>query len=202
MTTLTIKGIEYNIDFIEDSHEYYVNGTKVPCVSNYLSDVLSNNEPIPEYAMPAVKRGVVFHKIIALDLTCGVDIQSIDEGLKGYWDSYQLFKSEHTLIPDAVEGIIYNPVENVCMTLDYRGILDCSKSLVDWKTGGMYAKYRAQLGGYYRGAVECFGFIPELLAAVQIFKNGKKAKVHEYDINDCSHRWGSIHEVYNMRRER
>lgn len=202
MTTLIIRGVEYQIDFKEDTHEYFVNGDKVPCVSNILSDVLSNNEPIPEYAMPAVKRGVLFHKIISLDLLGGVEVESIDEKLKGYWESYSLFKEEHVLVPKHIEQVMYNPIENICMTLDYGGLYDTARSLLDWKTGGMYAKYKAQLGGYYRGALECFGYIPEIILDVQLFKNGKIAKPHIFEISECTQRWDSIYNVYGYKREK
>jgi hypothetical protein len=202
MTILTINGNTYEVDFIEDGHKYIVNGELAPCVSNILSDVLKNNEPIPEYAMPAVKRGVLFHKIIQLDLTCGVSVESIDEQLKGYWDSYNLLKADYKFTPKYIEQVMYNPVENRAMTLDYGGGVDDLRTLLDWKTGGIYPYYKAQLGGYYRGASECFGYVPEALANAQILKNGKKGKMLTFPIKECVTRWDAINRVYDMKREK
>ena len=196
---------DYKIEFIEDGHKYFVNGVEKVCLSNILSDVLSNNEPIPKYAYPAMARGTAMHKVIEMDLTTGVDPTSIDEELKGLWESYCQLKEELQLVPEMIEKKIYSPSRDYCFTLDYKGIAQRSHHLIDWKTGEMYPKYQAQLGGQYLGLLD---FFPDMaydnysLGCGQLFKDGKKGKFHEYLEVEARDDFECIKHVYDIKRRK
>jgi len=187
-----------NLEFDEPTHTYKVDGVVKPSVSKKISRVLKNDAPIPEYALEAVKKGVAFHKIIRIDLTTGIDHTSIDPKLKGWWESYCLLKEDAKLVPEFVEYPLYDHKTDTCMTIDYIGKAYSKNVMWDWKTGGLYKSYRAQLGGYHSGIYNVLERNIPSIACVQLFKDGKKGKVKEYDPIECIRDWDSVNRIYNI----
>jgi hypothetical protein len=194
---------EYEIKFIDEGHEYFVNGEKVPCISDINKVILlSSFKDIPEYILKnAALRGDIVHKIIQMDLTFGLDESSVDEKIKGFYESYKLFKEDNHLEPKMVEMKFYCPSLNYCFTLDYKGKCNNLNSLIDWKTGSVYdeVKYRAQVGGQYNGLLDYFEDDLEQVGVVQLYKNGKRGKGIWYNKEQALFDWKSIKRVYDMR---
>lgn len=190
------------LEFKEDNHEYKWDGVVVPSVSQKINKVLNNNEDIPEYAKKYAEIGTNAHKIIQLDLTLGVDLSSIDEKLKGFILSYLLLKEECKFEPEQVEYRLYNKEENTAMTLDYLGKVKGARSLLDWKTGGIYKKYRPQMGGYLNGLHKSVGIVPDYVYLAQLFKTGKKGILIKLDFDEIYSDWYSVNRIYNIMTER
>lgn len=183
----------HRIDFDEEKHEYYVNGILKPSVSQIISSVLDNGSPIPEYAWAAIEKGTYVHKAIKMWFMGKLDEDSIDESAKGYFNSFKKWYKKSGLKMELVEQILYNPAGDYCMTLDYASGDSC---LIDWKTGQIYAKYSAQLGGYADGYEIYSGKTVKKLSCVQLLKNGIIAKEHIYDLGECVLDWRSINRIY------
>jgi hypothetical protein len=196
---------DYEIKFIEETHEYFVNGVKVECISDINKEVLvSKLKDIPEFVLKkAGARGDAVHRMIQFDLFNALDESTVDEKLKGYYDSYRLFKEGKVIEPLLVEKRMYNPEKNYCFTLDFYGKVDSLKKLWDWKTGSVYdeVKYKAQVGGQLDGLLKYGIEGINYCGCVQLFKNGKIAKEHVYNNEEILEDWKCVKRVYDLRRK-
>mgnify|MGYP001586741226 CR=1 FL=1 len=190
--------MEYNIELCEENHTYKVNGMIKPSVSHKINLVMNGGNPIPDYAIDSVQKGTMVHKIIKLGFTTGVDIESIDERFKGWYDSFSQLKEELHLRAKCVEKIFYDDISDTCMTVDYVGHADFAAHLIDWKTGGLYKKYRAQMGGYCACASKIFKHTEFKVALGQIFKDGKKGRLVYLDKEECIKDFESVNRIYNI----
>lgn len=196
---------DYHIDFISEGHEYYVNGVRKPCLSDQIYDLIQINDfdKIPPHILAnAALTGTRIHKAIELDLTVGVNFNDLHDSIKGLFTSYLLYKEENKLEPELVEKKLYCPSKDYCLTLDFKGKSLGRRILVDWKKGGIYKTYRAQIGGQLRGLMDYFDEPFEYCACVQLFKNGKIAKEHIYDQKEALLDFDSINRVYNLKHKK
>ena len=192
----------YKIEFDEERHLYYVDGKLTPSVSQIIRNVLKNDEPIPDYAKPAMERGTYIHKVIHKALTSNLDESSIDKSVIGYFDSWKLWYKECGLKMELSEKILYEPEGDYCLTIDYVGKDSAGgRHLLDWKTGQIYSTYGPQLGGYEVGYIANY-LSPVKIACIQLFKNGIIAKTHYYDDFECMEDWNAINRVYKLRKKK
>ena len=208
--------MKYEIEFNEARHEYRVNGIIKPSVSQVIKQVLEGGGEIPEYAKGAVARGVYAHKAIQL-LNCGqLDNSKLEDEIEydtgvvktyisGYLESFSKFKDKYGLIPKIQEVIGYDPENDVCGTIDEIPVIDGASWIVDHKTGAIYPKYTLQIVGYKTMVMNMVGrermgeFMNHRIGALQLFKEGKMAKLHEYDWLHFRRYWDAVCDVYKLK---
>jgi hypothetical protein len=145
--------------FDSDKHIYYVNGEKVPSVSDLLKpiDLVALENIPPQYLAIASERGTRVHEACEF-----IDLYGYDEWLEsesdenidisGYVDAYVRFKEEIDYTPYNVEEAFFSPTMNVCGTIDRICMVNGNRCIVDLKSGKMITLQRAeaQLSFYKR----------------------------------------------------
>lgn len=98
-----------NIQFIEDSHRYYLGGLEVPNVTRILEPVSSDYGSVP-FDVLERKRviGELTHKATALYDAGLLDEDSVDETIAPYVDAWKKFVAESGFVPLAIEEIVFS----------------------------------------------------------------------------------------------
>lgn len=123
----------FEIDFDEDTHTYYVNGVRKPSVSAIMrpiSDKHYNDMNVPKSVIEkAAKRGTLVHEAIDLYDTFGVETENKE--IKPYLLGYKMAKRLEVLFPKYNEIRLTNG--DYCGTLDMIAIKDNELILIDLK---------------------------------------------------------------------
>ena len=167
--------MEHEIVFDASKHEYTVDGTVVPCVSDIIAVYGKEIEEGDELELTmeaAAERGTVCHKILESLLTFGEAIE-YPSSYEPYVEAIDLFLSEHNIVPMAIETPVYSAKGNYAGTPDLLCEFDGLLAIVDYKFVAQIAKtkVKAQLNAYCK-AYEEGGVYPDLLLAVQFLKDG------------------------------
>lgn len=162
------------IEFDAEQHEYFVNGKRVPCVSDIISvfgNDLEEGDDLELVIEAAAERGTTCHKVLEM-LLRGLAPEYPDE-YEPYVDAIRLFLSEHRVQPIFIEQPIYSAKHNYAGTPDLLCFLDDRLTLLDYKFVSQIAKtkVKAQLNAYCR-AFEEQEIYPELMYAIQFLKDG------------------------------
>jgi hypothetical protein len=160
------------IQFDAETHTYTKDGIVLPSVTTITSAwqvaVTGKLPPWDDPALPeAVKAkielaknlGIATHDAIKLDLTDGLDWDSIDPQIQGYMTAYKKAKAHFRLTVCKKLR-----VEEVLCGEGYAGTADLitSKWLIDWKTGRHDWTHWMQLAAYrhcvpgLQGACDCY----------------------------------------------
>ena len=164
-----------SIEFIPESHQYFVDGKAVPCVSDiievYGADV-EEGDDVELLMDAAAERGTVCHAVLAEYLQGNYEVEYPDE-YEPYVDAIRLFLSEHDIEPISIETPVYCEKHGYAGTPDLLCVFDGFLTVVDYKFVSAVAKTRvkAQVNGYCI-AYEEMGIYPEKLLAVQFLKDG------------------------------
>lgn len=157
------------LDFDPDKHEYRLDGSLVPSVTQ----VLHACGMLPDYSRldPFFReRGSAVHEAIRLDLRGELEEESVDEEVAPYLDRFRRWAAEVELRPLWIEGPLACPVYRYAGTPDCLGTSRLGLVLPDWKAGQFEPGHRVQVaGGYFpllaRAAMD--GRLPLSLADLQ-----------------------------------
>lgn len=207
------------LTFDEKNHIYKYDGVVKPSVSEIINKVLKNDVKIPAYAMKAVLKGKLIHKIIQLHNEGKLDKSDLDNMLADYHESsddpvlpyYESFLKwwEHSTFKSIFNEILfYEPQLDYCGTIDVIGASEILNKivLIDYKTGGMYDTYPWQITGYMywansKAGYEILGRHIDTCGCLQLFKDGKIAKYHEYAYDELVMGWESICTVFRIKEK-
>lgn len=105
-----------SVQFIEDTHQYFINRVEFPSVSTVLG-FLADYSRVPRDVL-AFKRSVgrAVHRVI--ELGDELDPDSIDEQIAGYVASWEKFKKTRPLRLIATERIVYSKKHRYAGRLD------------------------------------------------------------------------------------
>lgn len=122
------------IEFDEPTHEYKINGKKVPSVTQVLSLANEFSNINKTILQKAAKFGTAVHKATELYDQNNLNIETLDTALIVYLDAWKKFLSETNF---KVEKIEYRVGSNLgyAGTIDRVGILNKKLTLLDIKSG-------------------------------------------------------------------
>ena len=109
----------------------------------------------------------------------GGDVDSVDDAIMGYVQSYIRFRQEspNVFIPtDGIEKLVYNPTWNYAGTVDRICYVNQLNAIIDLKSGSPSRWHGLQLSGYslaLGGGFRRYG--------LYLKKDGRKATLIEYD---------------------
>lgn len=165
-----------NVEFNPNTHTYYVDGRKVPGVTQIvapLGEDYDQPDDLTESVLEAAAdRGTVLHDYIAFRLTGGeAEDYEMEEIYAPYAEAVEAFFSEHAVIPLLIETPL--AAADFAGTPDLVAEMDGETAILDWKFVSQVAKSKvgAQLGGYRRLCEE-EGIYPDKLYAVQFLRSG------------------------------
>lgn len=141
------------IEFIESSHEYYVNGVRMPSVTQIIEDSCNDLSMIPKRILAdACARGTIVHKLTELDDYGTLDEDSIDAELAGYLDSWRCFIDAYEFDLELIEHRVYCPRYKYVGTFDRYGTAKIGRRkervLIDIKSGMPRNATAVQLAAY------------------------------------------------------
>jgi hypothetical protein len=166
-----------NFTFDEGSHTYYLDGVKIPSVSEIISPLVDYSEVNPITLANACNYGKAVHRTIELWLKGTLDEDNLPEGLKQPLEEFKRIQGTFSLELFAGEIKLFDKKLMFAGTLDLSGV----NQIVDIKT----RKYNPitddlQLAGYeILTDAKCDKYILELLPGkpYNLIKiNNKQAK--------------------------
>lgn len=162
-----------NLVFYDDTHEYSVDGVRVPGVSEIIRFMAREiYKDVAKWRMEeAAERGTLVHACCeTLDKTGACEVPN---EISGYVAAYASFLRSHRVEWRGIEKALYHPQLLYAGTIDRYGILDDIPVVLDIKTNAQpnYALVDAQLGGYGLLA-NAHGFTAQKHACLQLRKNG------------------------------
>jgi hypothetical protein len=146
-------------------------------------------------------RGSQVHLACWYDDQNDLDVDSLDERLRGYVDAYRRFRAETGFTPTAIEQSVYNDLLGYAGTPDRIGTLgDGRHCLPDLKSGAQSRVTRLQTAGY----AGCLGSPRKYVRMeVRLKENGKyslqvfEPKDFDRDFTDFQ----ALIRVFHIRRE-
>ncbi len=164
------------LEYDPEKHQYLVDGRAVPSVTQLVAplgaDFDDPDDMLESVLDAATDRGATMHAYIEHRLLGGAadefDLPSI---YLPYADAVELFLSEHTIVPLAIETPM--ATQDFAGTPDLVCEFDGIDAILDWKVVSQIAKSKVgtQLAGYEVLCVDN-GLFPEELYAVQFLKTG------------------------------
>lgn len=123
------------IEFDAEKHRYYVDGKRVPSVSDILSPITADHYGgiNPAVLQAAASRGTMVHEqleAIDYDFFDGL----VPYEIKGYCKAYMDFLRDYDVDWYGIEEIVYNADGGYCGTVDRWGKIDGEWAVLDIKT--------------------------------------------------------------------
>lgn len=116
---------ESGLVFIEKSHEYFLNGVKLPSVTEILKPLSSYTDAIPDAVMEKARdRGTKVHVATELYDLGTLDLDNLHPVLRPYLDAWIRFREETGFQPKLSEFRVYSAIYGYAGTLDRTGVLD------------------------------------------------------------------------------
>lgn len=149
-----------NITFDENKHEYKVDGSVIPSVTQILdSNGFSDFGRVPpEILERSSLFGKAVHKTIELHCKGKLDEESLDPELKPYLKAWENFVFDFVYDHQKSEIQGYNEKYRFCYTFDQGGMINYKKircaCLLDIKTGQQKSCDKVQVNGGYALAVD------------------------------------------------
>lgn len=138
--------------FDEAEHRYYLDGRRLPSVTQVLEDVgIIDYSKIPhETRETALERGRVVHLLTELDDLDELDESTVDPQLAGYLEAWRRFRCETGFTPELIEHRQANAQYGFAGTLDRTGRFRGATvvDIADLKTGTAPAWTRWQMAAY------------------------------------------------------
>lgn len=160
-----------NLQFDPAAHQYTVDGTPVPSVTQLVSPLgtdMDEPDPLLEGAMDAAAdRGITMHDYLAFRLGGGDrEDYELPDAYAVYADGVDLFLSEHDIEPLLIEKPLAG--DGFAGTPDLVAVFDGVTTILDYKFVSQVSKSKvaAQLAGYLR-LCDANGIYTEELTAVQ-----------------------------------
>ncbi len=179
------------VEFDEATHSYYVDGELVISTTQVFRDAgMIDTTWFKEFHR---WRGSETHKAIATWNKAGnIDRRKVDPRIRPYLDAALKWQKEHGFTPMYVEHRVYDPIFNVCGTLDALGHFQDGKVdvLLDWKTndwkmGQLCTKWQLASYGHAFAPKEVFRRIEVVLGPDGNYGPVNSFPVSEYqtDVN-------------------
>ena len=162
------------LTFDENTHTYFWNGKKVPCVTDVLDSVkYCDYSQIPDAVRElAMERGSEVHACTQ-SLDKGVlKWDSMDPLVAPYVEGYGKFKKDTGFVPEIIEKRIYSRDFNFAGTLDRIGILNNQLILLDYKTGSAIPKWVPIQTAAYQHLANTLKIYPTCRYALLLKKDG------------------------------
>jgi len=180
------------VEFDEASHSYYVDGELVISTTQVFRDAgMIDTTWFREFHR---WRGSETHKALATWFKAGnIDRRKVDPKIRPYLEAGIKWATENKFTPLYVEHRVYDPIFNVCGTLDLLGHFPDGKVdvIVDWKTndwkqGQLCSKWQLASYGHAFAPKEVFRRIEVVLGPDGNYGPVNSFKVDEYqkDVNE------------------
>lgn len=186
------------LDYKADTHEYFIKGVRVPSVTQVLRPLYAWHEFVhPDVLARKALIGTYVDEAIGLDLGPGVDPDSIDPSIRGYFDAWLAFRNDSKYQHIAYQERVAHERYSYAGTLDLRGYVNDWKAIVDVKCVAQLSPAVAlQTVGYCGTFPE-----PHKRFALRLAENGKYQLVEYTEREDWSvflgllnaHRWKERH---------
>lgn len=160
----------YTLMFDEEPHEYWLNGFRVPSVTQVLAarKLYKGDEWWKEEHRV---RGIAVHVATQLEDEDDLDETTLAPELAGYLDAWRKFKAERRYAIELIEERLASVSLGYAGTIDRWGRLDGKTALVDIKTGGWQAAYALQIAAY-RAMLAEHGVMSEIAVCVTLQADG------------------------------
>jgi hypothetical protein len=169
------------LEFIEETHLYKVNGRSIPSVSSILKPISNQIYGDIDKAVlaRAAERGREIHFAIEVFDETGAEI--ISEENRGYFNGYKKFRAEYPeLVPVVSEYRVYHPALWYAGTLDkiFKNKATGSLVLADFKSSATVerALLTPQLTGY-KTACEAHGMAISECCGIHLKASGEYEKI-------------------------
>jgi len=139
------------IIFKEDTHEYFIDGEKLPSVTSILEAVgITDFSQVPDgLLLPAIEFGQAIHKATELDDLGNLDEDTLDDKLRPYLNAWRSFKKEYNVRVKYVERKVYSKKYRYCGRIDKVAYVGDWLSVIDIKSSSQLHKATAiQTAGY------------------------------------------------------
>lgn len=170
--------------FEPESHLYRLNGSKVPSVTQVLKSVgIIDDSWFTEHS---AWRGSVVHMVCQLEDEGDLDEASVAPEVTGYLEAWRRFKLDTGFVAEVNEEPMFSTKLGFAGTPDRIGtVFDCSRTVVDLKSGAVQKAARIQLAAYQILADEN-GYRAINRVAVQLKPDGKY-RCSPYDARTMKH---------------
>jgi hypothetical protein len=133
-----------------EKHEYFVDGKRVPGVN----EILKEEGIAPDFSnVPDIQwhcdLGTYTHNAIRMFFDNTLDESTLAGPVADLFAGFKKFQSEHNLIPDQVEKLMYSTAWNFAGEPDWVGSMDGVQTLIDWKkSASIYPAYLLTIPAY------------------------------------------------------
>lgn len=135
------------LEFIEETHEYRLDGVVVPGVTQILDAFGMRDTRHCSETARAI--GEATHKCIHYLNEDDLDWKTLDPAISGHVQAYINFKAETGFRSLLAEQQLAHPIRRYAGTLDDFGWLHDCLTLIDYKTGAPAPWHALQLAGYH-----------------------------------------------------
>jgi len=141
-----MAGIEHNLSFDPETHQYWVDGEEVLSVTQILKSCCIIDDTW--FTEVARQRGQAIHLATEYLDQNDLNWDSISPKIAGYVKSYKQFKSDVDFTIERIECPFFNPTYRFAGTPDRVGIIHGEKTILDLKIGQRADWHRLQTAGY------------------------------------------------------
>ena len=191
------------IDFDEEKHEYTVDGTKVPGVTEILEALTAKHygEISKEVLQQAKDRGTAVHAACE-DLDYGFEVEYIPAEWVGYVNAYAAFLNDYRPKWHGIEEMVYNPEQQYCGRVDRYGLIDGKMAVLDIKTTTSPTKQNYMAGACQTvaygkalvGVKKGFLLYLQKSGGYRLVDTGEWAEKHDFNAEKV---WDLCLELYN-----
>jgi hypothetical protein len=156
---------------------------RLPSVTEILAPHSDFSHVLAHILVPAQDRGDAVHGLCAL-YAQKLWIPEVPVNLTGYFESFTRWFDQFVEEVILVEAELRDEDRGYCGHPDFIGRLwgDPGLILIDWKSAvALFKIWRLQVAGGYRGLAEKNGYPITRVASLRLQKDGKIAKLQEYD---------------------
>lgn len=116
------EGVE-RLVYLDEPHEYYFDGARVPSVTQVLSGLVDYTKVDPAKLTAAATRGKHVHKMIEYWAAGVLDVKSLPDWMRPAYDNWMQFVSDSGFELVASEKRVYHNTLRYAGTLDLRGTI-------------------------------------------------------------------------------
>lgn len=180
-----------DLTFTAETHEYQLDGKKVPSVTQVLSEM--GFIDTRWFTEESRERGTLVHKLCELHDLGVLDEESVDPRLAGYLAAWKSFGVKTEFVWTSVEKPLAHPLFRYAGTPDRIGISGKGiKTLIDIKSGPPSLWHCFQIGGYL-AMDQC-----EDARTVHLSSDGSFT-VEQYEIEENIFDWKAIYRTYQLK---
>lgn len=168
------------LTFSPDNHEYTLDGIVIPSVTQVLKE--SGLIDTTWYTDGGADRGTKVHQVLHYYDEGDLDLESVDDAIRGYHVAYAKFCCDSGFIPELIEHRVCHQTYRYAGTLDRTGTMNGNKVVLDIKTGQVQPWAALQLAAY----AYCFWPVQyqHQRYALEVRPDGTYRLTHYKDPND------------------